>query len=75
MNHKTIASGCPGRVMVRDSWCCKALLGQPSGDKCGADNCLGLHIADLLMNELRNDILRKIEELGAERYKERRRHG
>jgi hypothetical protein len=52
MNHKIIARGCPWRVMARNEWMCKALIGQPNCCQCHESNCAGLHIADLLLNEI-----------------------
>ena len=56
MNHKTMARGCPWRVMCRHRWHCKALLGQPNKSLCDESNCGGLHIADILISELREEI-------------------
>jgi len=63
MEHKTMARGCPWRVMGRHRWHCKALVGQPNGALCDGTNCGGLYIADLLINELRVELLDVITEL------------
>ena len=51
-----IMMGCPWRSTVRDSFVCKALIGQPNGSICKAENCAALYMADLLMNELKAEI-------------------
>ena len=56
MDHKTMARGCPWRVMGRLGWVCKALVGQPNGTSCDEKNCGGLHIANLMINEFREEI-------------------
>ena len=56
MDHKTMVRGCPWRVMTRRRWRCKALIGQPNGALCDETNCGGLHIADLLLNEFKEEI-------------------
>ncbi len=56
MDHKTMARGCPWKVMGRRKWHCKALVGQPNGSHCDESNCGGLHIADLLISEFREEV-------------------
>ncbi len=56
MDHETMAHGCPWRVMARRKWVCKALVGQPNGNNCNKNNCGGLHIADLMLNEFREEM-------------------
>lgn len=60
MEHKTIARGCPWRVTSRGQWHCKALMGQPNGSQCDESNCGGLHIADLLINEFREEVYKML---------------
>lgn len=62
MNHEMIARGCPWRIMIRHSWHCKALTGQPNGSCCAEMNCAGMHIADILINELRAEIYKILGE-------------
>lgn len=55
MDHEMIARGCPWRILSRFDWVCKALLDQPHGCFCCAENCAPLHIADLLINDRREE--------------------
>lgn len=57
MDHKTMARGCPWRVMIRYEWGCRALLNCANDYRCSEMNCGALYIADLLINELRAEIL------------------
>jgi len=61
MDHETITKGCPWRVKARRRWHCKALVGQPNGSLCAKSNCAGLHIADLLIKELREELFRRLK--------------
>lgn len=63
MEHKTIASSCPWKIMSRGDWHCKALTGQPNGSRCDKSNCACLHIAGLLVNDLRVELIGIITEL------------
>ena len=56
LTRKQIMLGCPNLIEVRDQLHCKALVGQPNGSLCDPKNCAALHIADLLINELREEI-------------------
>ena len=58
-----MALGCPNRVQVRGSYCCKALVDQPNGTACDPENCAALHIADLLVNDLRAEIYSALEKM------------
>lgn len=51
MNHKTIALGCPWRVLSRGDWHCKALIDQPNGSRCVRHNCAAAHILAFLFIE------------------------
>jgi len=51
-----LALGCPNRVKQRHRFHCKALIGQPNGTLCSPDNCAAIHMADLMVNELRAEI-------------------
>lgn len=62
MNHRMMARGCPWRVMHRFRWHCKSLNGQPNGSLCEETNCAGLHIADIMVNELRAEIYKILGE-------------
>lgn len=56
MEPKEMAYGCPNRVVVRDKYACKALLGQPNKAECDPENCAAVYIADLMISELRADV-------------------
>jgi len=61
VDYKTIARSCPWRVMTRRRWRCKALVNQPNGALCDETNCGGLHIAELLIKELREELFRRLK--------------
>jgi len=59
MDHETIAKGCPWRTISRNDWHCKALVDTPGGKypygtHCSDVNCACLHIANSLVEALRD---------------------
>ena len=58
MTPQMMARGCPNRVFARHRYHCKALIGQPNGTLCQPENCAALHIADLLVSELREEMFK-----------------
>lgn len=64
MNFRTLSTGCPNRILINTGEVrvhCKALVGQPNGSLCTAENCAALHMADLLVNELRAEVMTILE--------------
>jgi hypothetical protein len=60
INFKTIRAGCPHRVVLNTGKAqshCRVLLGHPSGSRCKPENCAALYVADLLINELRAEVM------------------
>ena len=58
MTPEMMARGCPNRTFCRNRYHCKGLIGQPNGTLCEPENCAALHIADLLVSELREEIFK-----------------
>jgi len=58
MDHKTMSRHCPWRVVLRESWYCKALVGQPNEAHCCESNCACLHIANILVQEVKEELFR-----------------
>ena len=66
MDHDTIAKGCPWRTMSRGNWECKALIDTPGGKYphgtyCADANCACLHIAKILVEELKEELFRRLK--------------
>lgn len=73
MQFKTLRVGCPNRIIINTGETrshCKALLGQPNGSLCKADNCAALHMADLLINELRAELYDVLKEKATNEHAE-----
>ena len=67
MEFRTLRTGCPNRIIINTGEArshCKALIGQPNGSLCVRENCAAMYIAELLINELRSEVLSLLEELG-----------
>lgn len=58
MTPQMMARGCPNRILGRHRYHCKGLVGQPNGTLCEPENCAALHIADLLVSELREEMFK-----------------
>lgn len=50
-----IMTSCPWRKLARHDFICKALIGQPNGSMCKAENCAMLYMAGLLLDEIQKN--------------------
>jgi hypothetical protein len=63
LTHDIVAKSCPWRVMARDKWMCKPLIGQPNGALCNTDsNCACLYITELIVNEMMARVVKMLDD-------------